>query len=102
MHPREDYEEVNCAESQPDGKRRKVEVPPKTRGTKKADYKIEGPAVPGRKYKKGELDPNFGLYVGRPFYAVSRLSRGRYLDIVGNLNLGSAGRQNELNYFRHQ
>jgi hypothetical protein len=84
----EDKQLDPSAEGQPDGKTRKVEVPAKTRGTKKAvmnsyDEPAE-PAVPGKKYKKGELDPNFGLYVGRPFYATSRLSRGRYLDIVGN------------------
>jgi len=34
--------------------------------------------------KKGELNKDFGLYVGRDFYIVSKMASGRYLDILGN------------------
>jgi hypothetical protein len=33
--------------------------------------------------KKGELNRDFGLYVERPFYIISRMTSGRYLDIIG-------------------
>jgi hypothetical protein len=32
---------------------------------------------------KGELNTKFGLYVLRPFYIVSRMRAGRYLDLIG-------------------
>jgi hypothetical protein len=32
--------------------------------------------------KKGELNKRFGLYVQRDFYVVSRLRKGRYLDLI--------------------
>jgi hypothetical protein len=32
---------------------------------------------------KGELNKDFGLYVERPFYIVSRMGRGKYLDLIG-------------------
>ena len=34
--------------------------------------------------KKGELNEDYGLYVERPFYIISALPRGRYLDLVEN------------------
>ena len=34
--------------------------------------------------KKGELNEDYGLYVERPFYAISALPKGRYLDLVDN------------------
>ena len=37
--------------------------------------------------KKGELNPMFGLYVERPFYVVSKLPSGRYLDLINNRNM---------------
>jgi len=37
--------------------------------------------------KKGELNKKFGLYVERPFYIVSQLSKHRYLDIIDSRNL---------------
>lgn len=33
---------------------------------------------------KGQLNKDFGLIVERPFYIVSAMSSGRYLDILGN------------------
>jgi hypothetical protein len=33
---------------------------------------------------KGELNEKFGLYVERPFYVVSQLPEGRYLDIINS------------------
>jgi membrane carboxypeptidase/penicillin-binding protein PbpC len=37
--------------------------------------------------KKGELNTRFGLYVERPFYIVSALPDGRYLDLINNRNM---------------
>jgi len=34
--------------------------------------------------KKGELHPEYGLYIERPFYIVSDMPTGRYLDNVGD------------------
>jgi hypothetical protein len=34
--------------------------------------------------KKGELNPEYGLYVERDFHIVSRLGRHRYLDLLPN------------------
>ena len=34
--------------------------------------------------KKGELNEDYGLYVERPFYIISALPKGRYLDLVEN------------------
>jgi len=34
--------------------------------------------------KKGELNPDFGLYVERDFHIVSQMSANRYLDLIGN------------------
>jgi hypothetical protein len=36
---------------------------------------------------KGELNKDFGLYVERPFYIISQMGRGRYLDLIGNRNM---------------
>jgi hypothetical protein len=36
---------------------------------------------------KGELNEDFGLYVERPFYVVSALASGRYLDLINNRNM---------------
>jgi hypothetical protein len=33
--------------------------------------------------KKGELNPDFGMYVQRPFHIVSMMAAHRYLDILG-------------------
>jgi len=33
---------------------------------------------------KGELSPDFGLYVERPFHIVSEMPSHRYLDIISN------------------
>jgi len=35
---------------------------------------------------KGELNERFGLYVERPFYIVSKLASGRYIDLINNKN----------------
>jgi membrane carboxypeptidase/penicillin-binding protein PbpC len=37
--------------------------------------------------QKGELNEEFGLYVERPFYIVSRLASHRYLDLINNRNM---------------
>jgi hypothetical protein len=37
--------------------------------------------------KKGEFSPDFGLYVERPFYIISQLASGRYLDLTDNRNM---------------
>ena len=42
-------------------------------------YADEYPEEP----KKGELNPDFGLYVERDFYIVSQMSANRYLDLIG-------------------
>jgi hypothetical protein len=34
--------------------------------------------------QKGDLAPDWGLYIERPFYVVSELNSHRYLDLVGN------------------
>jgi hypothetical protein len=36
---------------------------------------------------KGELNEDFGLFVERPFYVVSALPSGRYLDLINNRNM---------------
>ena len=36
---------------------------------------------------KGELNEEFGLYVERPFYVISALGSGRYLDLINNRNM---------------
>jgi hypothetical protein len=36
---------------------------------------------------KGELSPDYGLYVDRTFYVVSHMSGRRYLDVVNNRNM---------------
>jgi hypothetical protein len=36
---------------------------------------------------KGELNEDFGLYVERPFYIISELPSGRYLDLINNRNM---------------
>jgi len=34
--------------------------------------------------KNGEYDEDFGFYVNKDFYIVSQMTRGRYVDLVGN------------------
>jgi len=46
-------------------------------------YDDEYPEEP----KKGELNGDFGLYVERPFYIVSKLGSGKYLDLINNRNM---------------
>jgi len=46
-------------------------------------YADEYPEEP----KKGELNEDFGLYVERPFYIVSGMKDGRYLDLINNRNM---------------
>jgi len=43
-------------------------------------YADEYPEEP----KKGELNPDFGLYVQRDFFIVSQMDSNRYLDLIGN------------------
>ena len=51
--------------------------------------------------KKGQLNKQFGLYVQRPFYIVSALSRHRYLDVLGrNLVIKTPnGRNTQIFWF---
>jgi len=52
--------------------------------------------------KKGELSPEFGLYVERPFYVVSQMSSGRYLDLINNRDFvikTQNGRSTQIWYF---
>jgi hypothetical protein len=35
---------------------------------------------------KGELNKEYGLYVERPFYIITRMGSGRYLDLINNKN----------------
>ena len=35
----------------------------------------------------GELNEDFGLYVGREFYIISDLPEGRYLSLINNRNM---------------
>jgi hypothetical protein len=37
--------------------------------------------------KKGQLNPEFGLYVERPFHIVSMMHRHRYLDVINGRDL---------------
>jgi hypothetical protein len=46
-------------------------------------YVSEWDGEPG----KGELNPDFNLYVQRPFYIISELSSNRYLDLINNRNM---------------
>jgi hypothetical protein len=46
-------------------------------------YADEYPEEP----KKGELNKKFGLYVDRTFYIITKLSSGRYLDLINNRNM---------------
>jgi hypothetical protein len=51
---------------------------------------------------KGELNEEFGLYVERPFYIVSALPDGRYLDLINNRNMvikTQNGRNTQLWWF---
>jgi hypothetical protein len=55
--------------------------------------------------QKGELNERFGLYVERPFYIVSKLSSGRYLDLINNRNMvikTRNGRSTQTWYFHQQ
>jgi len=36
---------------------------------------------------KGDMNEDFGLYVERPFYIVSKLASHRYIDIIDNRNM---------------
>ena len=63
-------------------------------------YADEYPEEP----KKGEFNPDFGLYVERPFYIISELAEHRYLDLINNRNMvikTRNGRKTQQWYF-HQ
>jgi membrane carboxypeptidase/penicillin-binding protein PbpC len=36
---------------------------------------------------KGQLNKDFGLYVDRTFFVISRMKGGRYLDLINNRNM---------------
>ena len=53
----------------------------------------------------GELNEDFGLVVDRDFYVVSKMSSGRYLDLINNRNFvikTRNGRKSQLWYFHQQ
>jgi hypothetical protein len=55
--------------------------------------------------KKGELNKDYGLYVDRTFFIVSRMKTGRYLDIINNRNIvikTRNGRRTQMWYFHQQ
>jgi len=53
---------------------------------------------------KGELNKEFGLYVERDFYIVSRMKTGRYLDLISNKFVIKTrnGRNTQTWYFHQQ
>jgi len=53
---------------------------------------------------KGQLNKDYGLYVLRDFHIVSRLGRGRYLDLIGrNFVIKTPnGRKTQVWYFHQQ
>ena len=64
-------------------------------------YTDEWKGEPG----KGELNEDFGLYVERPFYIVSKLAAHRYLDLINNRNMvikTPNGRSTQVWYFHQQ
>jgi len=53
--------------------------------------------------KKGELNTEFGFYVERPFYIISQMAKGRYLDrINNNLVIKTKNGFNTQEWFFHQ
>jgi hypothetical protein len=53
--------------------------------------------------KKGELNTRFGLYVERPFYVITKMTSGRYLDILGrNLVIKTSNGRNTQQWYFHQ
>jgi hypothetical protein len=53
-------------------------------------------------YGKGELHPDFGMYIERPFYIVSKMNSHRYLDLISNRNFvikTPNGRKTQIWYF---
>ena len=53
----------------------------------------------------GEMNEDFGLLVDRTFYIVSKLSSGRYLDLIDNRNFAIKirnGRKSQQWYFHQQ
>jgi hypothetical protein len=55
--------------------------------------------------KKGELNPDFGLYVERPFHIVTEMASNRYLDLINNRNMvikTPNGRNTQVWYFHQQ
>jgi hypothetical protein len=54
--------------------------------------------------RKGELNKEYGLYVERSFYIISRMGRGRYLDLIGRdfVIKTSNGRNTQQWYFHQQ
>jgi hypothetical protein len=54
---------------------------------------------------KGQLNKKFGLYVERPFYIISAMNEGRYLDLINNRNMvikTRNGRSTQTWYFHQQ
>jgi hypothetical protein len=58
-----------------------------------------------KSYKNGDLHEDFGMYIGRPFYVVSKMSSHRYLDLINNRNFAiktKNGRNSQIWYFHLQ
>jgi hypothetical protein len=53
---------------------------------------------------KGELNKEYGMYVERTFYIISRMGKGRYLDLIGRgmVIKTSNGRKTQKWYFHQQ
>jgi hypothetical protein len=54
---------------------------------------------------KGQLNKDFGLYVDRTFFVISRMKGGRYLDVINNSNMAIKtrnGRRTQQWYFHQQ
>jgi hypothetical protein len=54
---------------------------------------------------KGELNEDFGLYVERPFYIVTKMPSNRYLDLISNRNMvikTPNARNTQVWYFHQQ
>ena len=60
-------------------------------------YADEWKGEPG----KGELNPEYGLYIERDFYIISAMGSGRYLDLIGrNMVIKTPnGRKSQIWYF---
>jgi membrane carboxypeptidase/penicillin-binding protein PbpC len=53
--------------------------------------------------RKGELNKDFGIYVDRTFFLVSKLRSGRYIDLIGrDLVIKTSNGRNTQQWYFHQ